>query len=568
MATVHEGTRSSKQLGDLGEAILCKWAREEDFVVNDSNEDDRAGWDFLVELPPAKSHSVARTAPYHEEMYPLKAFVQVKATDGEPGSRPIKLSNRERHLGRSEPVFFLVLEMGGKNDPEAAYLVHVGEELIRRALRRKHKNWIGDRKPLNKLKMMFSYGPDDRLSSHSGQALKEGLMAPIIEAGTAAAYNQWKEHLVHTAGFEGGNYAIRVVPDEDIAEDDPQIVISDFQVGLRKKIPYSQAEFYPARFGLRTDEPSHRFGSGNIEAPEREPLAQVQIDVSAPGLPRRSSLEADLYASDALWQALKSNDNPERFPMRFSTPFFEIAARVGPSNGSRSRASGEFSLPEKDERHPIDELRRFAGLILILVDAAERGTHAEVKVSKDGNALLSFAVEPERVSELGLADFVPVSHAFETAWELSKAFDVPQEEMSMEDLEENLEINRMLAAVSRGEARGREVSFDVSPNPGLDLTEEMSGIPKSETPIIWLCETSLGSHILVAAVAFVGELEITPNEDGSHHYSLLTEKAHFIVKRAVLDRSSIHETPRELIQMAARELGRPYLALTGHDLIG
>src|SRR5690606_26619535 len=140
---------------------------------------------------------------------------------------------------------------------QRAYVVHVGEELIRRTLRRTHENAIGEQKPLNKITMRLSYDGSNRLDSLGGVPLLEKLLQYMREGGdTGAAYATWKAQLVHSAGFEGGNVQVQVqIPRLANLPADPEVLFADLETGIIESVPVERADIYRTRFGITDPTP-------------------------------------------------------------------------------------------------------------------------------------------------------------------------------------------------------------------------------------------------------------------------------------------------------------------------
>lgn len=160
-----------RDIGRMGENIFQFWCNSVGLTANGSKVDKR-GWDCFVEFPNNSSGVIPRDLVPK----PIECKVQVKSTDLKKKGEDIKLSNLESLVKTQMPVFFCFIEFDGTNDPQAAYLVHVGKEVIERTLKRIRKLYSqgeGDR--LNKHTMIIKYTDSDRLEQTTGENLKRTI---------------------------------------------------------------------------------------------------------------------------------------------------------------------------------------------------------------------------------------------------------------------------------------------------------------------------------------------------------------------------------------------------------
>jgi len=125
---------AGRDLGDLGEIEVIRWARQRDIVPN-KVQCDKKGWDIFLEFP----HAEPETKKYFLDIRPpeLSCLVQVKATDKRVGKIPhIKLTNWERMAKSPLPCFFVVLEYAKK-------IIHNGHILYMSANTGLEKFWRG-----------------------------------------------------------------------------------------------------------------------------------------------------------------------------------------------------------------------------------------------------------------------------------------------------------------------------------------------------------------------------------------------------------------------------------------
>src|SRR4051794_35927794 len=113
---------SKRDVGEMGESRLKEWAAQEGIIANQVRQ-DKTGWDFLLEFPSDGGSAYADNMPLDLVDGSLRCMVQVKSTDRQSNSWPIKLDNWERFVKNPLPCFFLFLEYDHKTECQRAYLV-------------------------------------------------------------------------------------------------------------------------------------------------------------------------------------------------------------------------------------------------------------------------------------------------------------------------------------------------------------------------------------------------------------------------------------------------------------
>jgi hypothetical protein len=237
--------RDMRDIGRMGENIFQFWCNSVGLTANRSKVDKR-GWDFFVEFPNNSSGII----PTDLVPTPIECKIQVKSTDRKKKGEPIELSNLESLVKTQVPVFFCFIEFDGKNDAQAAYLVHVGKEVIENTLKRIRKLYSeekGDR--LNKHRMTIKYTDSDRLESTTGQSLKRTIEKYI--PNTLEKYIAEKNRLLATLGFENGKGQITV----QMSGKDPVGDLIDLSLGIRDEVYIDQIISHHKRFEILSKNP-------------------------------------------------------------------------------------------------------------------------------------------------------------------------------------------------------------------------------------------------------------------------------------------------------------------------
>ena len=160
-----------RNVGAMAESQLELWASQVGITCNKANM-DLEGWDFFLQFPflvPVNHEAADRVRPRTECLIQVKGFGSSQVRKG------IKLSNLQKLVFHSLPVFFLLLRYSDGNDLVSAHLVHLDESLITRALKRLRSISAEKNKKLNKRYMYLTWTNEQLLQSFDGQ----GLMAAI-----------------------------------------------------------------------------------------------------------------------------------------------------------------------------------------------------------------------------------------------------------------------------------------------------------------------------------------------------------------------------------------------------
>lgn len=253
---------SFRDIGTMGESFFQTWCAESGLTANKSLI-DRTGWDFIVEFPhePAPGFADADGPP-------IECRVQVKATDKNERKCQITLSNLHRLATSLSPVFFLFLEFDGKQDPQRAFLVHLGEDLIRSILKRVREidQSESDNK-FNKRKMTIKYTDQDSLSPPSGSAVKERIESYVNTA--LSDYSSSKQGILRSAGYEDsyGEIKFNTLNEESLEQ------LIDLSLGLRESVEVNNTTFHSSRFGVLSKVAVMKSETAKLEMPNLKPNA-------------------------------------------------------------------------------------------------------------------------------------------------------------------------------------------------------------------------------------------------------------------------------------------------------
>ncbi|HFG1962850.1 hypothetical protein [Vibrio cholerae] len=262
-------------LGKLGETDFVRWCTQTGLITNSSNEEDVAGWDYLVEFPTTYSAST----PKDRTALPFECKVQVKATQRKDKCLGIKLSVLQRLVNYNYPAFILFLEYTSQTQPtiEKAYLVHIDDKLIERTLKKLRENDLLEKpKELNKVKISVTYNENHRLPNLSGDALK--LSIESFTGTCVDTYIKEKQSLRNNIGYKDGGITMTCTFGKHSFNKQHFIEMS---LGLRESIDVDRFIVKDERFNLANDKfIMSQSESGKITIHNESSKCKVRIKTS------------------------------------------------------------------------------------------------------------------------------------------------------------------------------------------------------------------------------------------------------------------------------------------------
>lgn len=345
---------SERDLGPLGQNTLKIWCNQVG-ITPQPPEEDKYGWDFLLEFKPESS-----SLPYDLRPTPVKCWVQVKSTDTLGSNRDVTLSNWQHLVYNSYPTFFLYLDFDGNIDCQRAYLVHVGEEYIYNVLKRLREKSVKDEpKELNRLTMIFDYSDADVLNELNGKSLKEKIEKYIPKG--IDSYVKWKLEYRNKAGYEDGERQVnlRILVPENQQHRDREDVITDLALGRIPSLPTESGQIFETRFGIPSPEPEHKFSSGEFLATNLLPPTKASIVFTNPDYSKRVEIDGDFFLVH-MGKYIKSE---------IRSPFLTIKIdQKFSSMGNLEQQDKELHIhsPKIDVAYPLAKLREFADLLVLM----------------------------------------------------------------------------------------------------------------------------------------------------------------------------------------------------------
>ncbi|MEP9317917.1 hypothetical protein ABKS89_12325 [Pseudomonas sp. LABIM340] len=299
-----------RDLGKAGESKFVSWCSDVGITINKA-EEDKHGWDFLLELPVNR----ATGAAFDLHRSNMICKVQVKATEGRRLSKSVELSNLHSLATDPLPVFYLFLHFDSGATPVAAYLLHLDEGLIRRILKmaREHIS-TGQGNRLHKKSLTLSYDETNRLPEPSGR----GLLKYIEDNH----YRRWgrylgeKQETLSSAGFEDGGADICFTIKG--GEQRENFILGS--LGYDNKVTVSDFSLFNKRFGIKDPKPVVAMKNA-VMTMTRADFTQTRVMITSSAV-ETLVLPAKVYLSPLV-------NSLDRAIFRVSTDFLDICADVG-----------------------------------------------------------------------------------------------------------------------------------------------------------------------------------------------------------------------------------------------
>jgi len=292
-------------------ASLCSSAG----VTRNKAIQDRTGWDYIVEFPPA----VASNMPADLRPIEASARVQVKSKRAGRPTVTLKLSNALRFAKDPLPCFAVLFLATEGAEPIRLFARHFWEQEIGQALKRAREAHAKGRDDLHNLSMTLTFSAKDE---HS-----DDLMAWMETVSTEHGdhYSETKTSLVRTLGFEDGfvQGSIRLKT-EDLE------ALVDHQIGLLPDAPPINVVIKQPRFGIDSVAPLFE-GTPNIAHLRSHPRhCRVRV---------RGHTGDDVWLDGQIFLPALPDLPPELLKCRVVADFLEIVA-----DGSKNKGKVSFRV--------------------------------------------------------------------------------------------------------------------------------------------------------------------------------------------------------------------------------
>jgi len=508
-------TDTNHQLGKLGEQTVRLWATEATISVSQTQEvissvsqteEDEHAWDILLESHPPSVTVDPLRASYDRRSAPWKYWVQVKSTNGRPGSWAVKLDNWERLVKNLHPTFFLICEFDGAIRCQRAYLIHIGEDYIREVLKRLREISVTPDRELHKTTLSFTYTDEHLLPSLDGQGLLTALQR--YTGQSLEEYSQWKQRLVETVGYEENSYTVRFrfpIPEEN---SDPNEYLVDFLLGGIPHLDVNSLEIRDTRFGIDVPELAQIFEQGRIEI-ESKPIRQAHLVISSPINSNQLRIRLDVFVPQGLTDELREAYQK----IRFTTDFIEITSL---RQGNKRKANLRLHLQGIKDKHPLKCYQPLSDIVLRMQEAHQHNQNLTAEIWIDSSRLFTGQLEPTQYQDFLQNNILQFLSASIFASRVAKHFDIPldtevdPDELYLQAANFQLQAD-LIATKPLVEMR---ITYDAA-----DLTEQDICVP-------WILQTFIGPEKVIFILAVTGRAIPVKSDDSEDvpHMQLRTNE--------------------------------------------
>lgn len=467
--------QNRRDVGEMGEKLLEQWCAQVGITANRASR-DRAGWDYLLEFPPAPP-SDAR--PLDHQPRPLQTFVQVKATDQRRRSWSVKLDNWWRLVTTASPAFFLILEFAKKSVCQGAYLVHVDATRTRAVLECLRR--FGERRPelpMHKGKLALTWDVDDAVATLDGEGLVQAIQRHV--GVTPSKYMATKASLLQSLGYETGGQTVAATV--LLPEGPPAQTLVNFALGLTPDLKVAAgAEVWDERFGIPYPKPIHIIPTeGRLRS---EPAGFGQLRLTSHDGETEVLLDVEAYSSGPVARFLRSEKVHIRFANKLADFFW--------NDKDIERWSVRLHIPAPDAPFRLDDLMAFAQLVSMLSGAKQESpVNAEVNIDR-----FRFSGDLQLFEPIDL-QLIEIGKAIRCSWRIAKRMQLPTGlQLAPRDIWRQRSELTAIDAAFRGDTLRARIDF--------------GGPPEVLTSALEICLPTflhawLGEYVFAVGIAYFG----------------------------------------------------------------
>jgi hypothetical protein len=399
---------SKRDLGGLGEDTLSTWCRQVGIIPQPPKK-DQYGWDFLLEFPLEPS-----SLPYDLHPAPIKCWIQVKSTDTSKGNRDVALSNWQHLVNTSYPAFFLALEFDGQDDCQRAYLIHIREDYIYKALQRLREKSLTETK-LNESTMSFDYSSDNMLDKLNGHVLKREIEKHVPDG--MDSYIKWKSDYKNRVGYENGNHIVsfgKIISPKYEENQDFEDLLVDLQLGRIPNLQFESGEVSEFRFGIASPQTKQAILSGEVHAAPLEPFTKLRLVFAKSDYSSRVDIDGELF--------VVRNPSKTKGKSEVRSPFVLIEYEFNVTSMGVELQLRDIRLtsPHIEQKYSISQLNEFASLFFLINECIDEKVPIQLRIIQDGGQGDSHILDMNsnnflQLKERALSEAQNIRHAFTIA---------------------------------------------------------------------------------------------------------------------------------------------------------
>jgi len=497
----------NQHVGGLGEQFLAVWARQAG-IHHNASRNDYTGWDHLLEFPLGALDNPDSLLPLDRGFQSLKCLVQVKATRTRDGSIAIKMSNWKHLTEVPVPTFFVVMEFDEENEPQRAYVVHIGPKLIRRVMKRLRQLSAKGNTELHKHTMRVTYGNHRYEIAPNASGLREALLRPVD--GPPVDYAEKKVHLLKTVGYDEGRIDFEAAIDvPEKYRENPAEYLVDFSIGLVDEMRVPSLKAWDKRFGIRAARPE-----ADVEAVIRKVGGggDAAVIFTTKDRTKRCRLNGQLTLPHELADQLAE----DQMKARFTVPFVDFLVRFKTTPQFRFN----IDFPAEDKERPLRDYKPAADLIHFLHHTYYTGKDAEVAFDVGGEVHNLFLMNAGEELEATPEPHVRAATSIRRAWDVASYFGIEGElAVTLKDI--IVSESALLGCAQLVSPTATDLDARVTYRSHSPVEDETVAIPS-------VLKMPLGQFTFAFVVAVVGSPSLEATGDDGYSYAVASSDVRLI----------------------------------------
>lgn len=510
-------------IGKKGELIAMSWALDVDITPNPV-ENDKTGWDLIYEFP-ERFDLDGLTADLIPK--PIQCWVQVKTTQQEDPKWQIKLTNLKRLVDTPLPAFYLELKLDQDYGVEAAYIFHVGKEIIYNTYKKLRELGPEGKESAHKKKIQLPKGSKTKISPVGGSGLKNEIEKIIGE--NYQDYLDKKKDIKEKCGYEDDRNTVSFnfeVPKEYDGNIEEYLV--DFELGIVSKMEIKDFVEKDIRFGIPIEVNREKEGELKVSSQDEK---DVTLIIRTKDHREKISLDSRLIFPSAT-RAVISKEN-----IKFLVRSPNIEMIVAPF---KNKITYNYSFPGYEQEVTLDNLRDISNFIWFFHKMKDVEDGLILTISYREKKRLEAKLEIEE--ELGQNIFIralSVRYAIKIFNNFGIPLDTP---LLLEELINQFDKIQILAKTI--EPKHFEISWTYKVESLIE--EELKG---GKAACIYPYDLSFGSTNVWVIVAFRGILQIVGKNE--EEYELELESSDITIEDYQVWEGNIEEPPRKITDSMA-----------------
>ena len=505
-------------IGKKGEIIAVDWALDANITPNPV-ENDETGWDLIYEFP-ERFDIEGLTADLIPQ--PIQCWIQVKTTQSENPKWQIKLTNLKRLVDTPLPAFYLEIKLDEDYKIEAAYIFHVGREIITRTYERLRELGAEGKKKANKKKMQLPKREKIEILPLGGEGLRNKIEKIIGK--NYQGYIEKKKKIKENCGYKEASktfsFNFEVPKDYDGSVEE---YLVDFELGIIPKMEIKDFVERDVRFGIPVEVNREKEGKLKISNQDEK---SVELIIRTEDYREKINLDSKLIFPTAT----KDIIDKENIKFIVRSPNLEMLIEPFKSN-----IRYDFSFPGYKQKIRLDKLRDISNFIWIFQKMKDIEDVLILSISYKQKKRLEARLDIEE--EFG-ENLTQRALSVRYAIDVFNHFDIPlSTSFLLEEIINQLDEIHLLSKII--EPKHFEVSWNYKVESLID--EELEG---GNGVFVHAYRLSFGNINLWVVVAFRGLLQVVDKNNNEYEFEM--KSSNIVIEDHQTWEGDVEEPPRNV----------------------